>query len=178
MRIIAGDLKGRKLETPLDKKVRPTTDKVKEAMFSILMNNTYDRVFCDLFAGTGNLGLEALSRGAKFCYFGDSSNESIRLLKTNIEHCKVTDNVRIIHGDYTRTLDNIPEKVDVFLVDPPYNKDLVEKVMEKIAQSSLLAEEGLILVEHPKEEVLEETYGSYTLIKEKKYGRVVLSIYM
>ena len=178
MRIIAGDLKGRKLETPLDKKVRPTTDKVKEAMFSILMNNTYGRVFCDLFAGTGNLGLEAISRGAKFCYFGDSSNESIRLIKSNIEHCKVTGDARIIHGDYTRTLDNIPEKVDVFLVDPPYNKGLIDTVMEKIAQNSLLAEDGLIVVEHPKEEVLEESYGPYNLIKEKRYGRVVLSIYM
>ncbi|MEG0291433.1 MAG: 16S rRNA (guanine(966)-N(2))-methyltransferase RsmD [Anaerovoracaceae bacterium] len=178
MRIIAGDFKGRKLESPLDKKVRPTTDKVKEAMFSILMNDTYDRVFCDLFAGTGNLGLEALSRGAKFCYFGDSANESIRIIKSNVTYCKANDLAKIIHGDYTRILGNIGEKVDIFLVDPPYNKGLISLVLEKIEELDLLAEDGKIVVEHPKEDVLPDEIGKFKKTKEKKYGRVVLSIYM
>ena len=86
MRVITGDYKGRKLETPEGWDIRPTSDKVKESIFNILMNDTYGAVFCDLFSGTGSLGIEALSRGAERCYFCDSSRESIRLTIHNLKH--------------------------------------------------------------------------------------------
>lgn len=111
MRIITGEYRGRRLETPIGYDVRPTTDKVKEAVFNLLMNEIWDSVVVDLFAGTGNLGLEALSRGAKRCYFCDNSRESLKLIKTNIEKCRAQDKSIVLAGDYMKALSRIREKV-------------------------------------------------------------------
>ena len=100
MRIIAGDYKGRRLETPRDYSVRPTTDKVKEAMFSILTNDIWGSRVLDLFAGTGSLGLEALSRGASECVFADQSRDSLRIIRNNIEHCGAGGKAKVVQGDY------------------------------------------------------------------------------
>lgn len=178
MRVIAGDYKGRKLETPIDNKVRPTTDKVKEAMFSILMHDVDGAVVCDMFAGTGGLGLEALSRGADKCYFIDQSNASIRLIKSNIATCKAEDYSVVLQGDFSRALKRIREKVNVFIIDPPYGDGIEIKAMEKIAENDLLAEDGVIVVEHQKRDELPEEIAGFSKIKEKVYGKVVLSIYM
>ena len=107
MRISTGEFKGRKLETPDNNDIRPTSDKVKEAMFSILTNDVPGAVCCDLFAGTGNLGLEALSRGAELCYFCDSSRASIGIIHRNIEHCGATERSVVLTGDYKKTLKRI-----------------------------------------------------------------------
>ena len=104
MRIIAGDYKGRRLNAPADYKIRPTADKVKEALFSIIGDDIDEAVVCDLFSGTGNLGLEALSRGADKCYFVDNSAESIRLIKENIEMCRAEEYSVVIHGDFEQWL--------------------------------------------------------------------------
>lgn len=178
MRIIAGDLKGRRLETPLDRSVRPTADKVKEALFSILMAEIPDAKVCDLFAGTGNLGLEALSRGAGFCWFGDHSRESIGLIKENTAKCNVQDKCQIIHGDYRRVIGRINDKVDVFLLDPPYGKELLPKVLAAIADNDKLAPGGCIVCEHNKYEELPDEIAGFEKVKERQYGKVVLSIYM
>lgn len=95
MRIIAGDYKGRRLQSPQDYSIRPTTDKVKEALFSILTEKIWGSRVLDLFAGTGNLGIEALSRGAETCVFADSSRESLRLIRENIAHCKAEEGARV-----------------------------------------------------------------------------------
>lgn len=178
MRIIAGNNKGRKLNTPRDNQVRPTTDKVKEALFSIIQNHVYGAVVCDLFAGTGTLGLEALSRGARRCYFGDHAGESVKLVKDNVALCKEERNAVIVHGDFLRTLDRIDEKVDIFLLDPPYDKDLLEKAIIAIDEKGLLAKDGIVVAEHTKDVVLPETLGGLEKKKEKRYGTVVLSIFM
>lgn len=178
MRVIAGDYKGRKLETPLDNRVRPTTDKVKEAMFSILMNDLDDAVVCDMFAGTGGLGLEALSRGAAKCYFLDQANSSIRLIRKNIEICKAEEYSVVLQGDFGRSLNRIREKVNVFIVDPPYGEGIEIKALEKISEYDLLAEDGVIVVEHQKHDVLPENIAGFEKVKERVYGKVVLSIYM
>lgn len=178
MRIIAGNNKGRKLNTPRDNQVRPTTDKVKEALFSIIQNHVYGAVVCDLFAGTGTLGLEALSRGARRCYFGDHAGESVKLVRDNVALCKEERNAIIVHGDFLRTLDRIDEKVDIFLLDPPYDKDLLEKAIIAIDEKGLLAKDGIVVAEHTKDVVLPETLGGLEKKKEKRYGTVVLSIFM
>ncbi len=178
MRVIAGDFKGRKLETPIDNSVRPTSDKVKEAMFSILMNDIYDAVICDLFAGSGGLGIEGLSRGARKCYFVDQANNSIKLIKQNVTTCKANEYAEIIQGDYQRALSRIREKVDIFIIDPPYGYGTELKAMELIAEKDLLAEDGKIVVEHEKHDTMPDEVAGFKKIKEKKYGRVVLSIYM
>lgn len=178
MRIIAGDYKGRRLYTPEDRRIRPTSDKVKEALFSIIGDRIDGSVVCDLFSGTGNLGLEALSRGADKCYFGDHSGESIKLIKDNVEMCRGEEYSVIIHGDYKKTLSRIEEKVDFFFLDPPYDKGLWEKAMQIIRDEQLLAEGGWIICEHRLENQLAENLCGFEKTKERRYGKVVLSIFM
>ena len=177
MRIIAGDYKGRRLTSPADNRVRPTTDKVKEAIFSILTNEIYGSYVLDLFAGSGNLGLEALSRGAEHCWFGDSSRDSIKLIRENVLYCKADDKSTIKAGDYRKVLARITEQMDVILLDPPYGKGLLPDCFELIEEYDLLAENGVIMAEHQKDEVLPDEIGKFTKIKERTYGKVVVSIY-
>ena len=178
MRIIAGAFKGRKLHPPSDKSVRPTPDRVKEALFSILGNHVNDAIVVDLFAGSGSLGLEALSRGALRCYFGDNSRDSIRLIHENVSHCKAESASRIIFGDYRNVLGQIKEKIDIVFLDPPYGKNLWEEVVELLSESKLMNEDGLAVLEHPKEIELPQEIHGFRKIKEARYGTVVLSIYM
>ena len=177
MRIVAGDFKGRKLETPLGKDIRPTSEKVKEALFSIISPNLYDAVCVDLFAGTGNLGLEALSRGASKCYFGDNSRTSIELVRRNIAHCKAEEWSVVCFGDYEKVLSKIYEPVDIFFLDPPYKKGLYEACFEKIRELELLAEDGIIVAEHATEDAFPEELAGFTKIKDRKYGSMTITIY-
>lgn len=177
MRIITGEYKGRRLEMPRDYNIRPTTEKVKEAIFSMLMQDIPDAVCADLFAGTGNLGLEALSRGAKKCYFGDKSRESIALVKRNIDMCRANDKSVVIPGEYQKVLQRIGEKVDVFFLDPPYKDGLMEDCISMIYELDLLAEDGIIMAEHGKEEELPDVIAGFEKIKERKYGAIVITIY-
>ncbi len=183
MRIIAGHYKGKRLNAPKDNKVRPTTDKVKEALFS--MADSYadieDGIVADLFAGTGNLGIEAISRGSKLVFFGDINGESIKLIKENLEICKgASEKAKVYHGDYKRTLEKIKNeslKCDLFFVDPPYFVEIQEEVVEKISELALLSDDGVIFVEHSKNLIMSEKIGDYTKFKEKKYGIINISVY-
>ena len=177
MRIIAGEYKGRRLNAPENNRVRPTTGKVKEAIFAMLMNNICDAVVVDLFAGTGNLGLEALSRGAEKCYFGDNSRESLKLISENISYCRAEDKSLVLPGSYEKVLERIIEKVDIFLLDPPYKDGLMNGALEKIAELDLLSDDGLIVAEHHQAEILPDKIGAFTKIKEKKYGTIIVDIY-
>lgn len=180
MRIITGAFKGRHLEMPENKNIRPTTEKVKEAIFSIIAANLEDAVCVDLFAGTGNLGLEALSRGAEKCFFGDNSKDSLALIKRNVEMCRAQEWSVIIPGDFVKVLKRIyekGEKIDIFFLDPPYKKDLYEKCFELIREYDLLAEEGIIIAEHNVCDVLANELSGFERIKEKTYGTVAISIY-
>lgn len=177
MRIITGEYRGRRLESPIGYDVRPTTDKVKEAIFNLLMNDIWDAVVVDLFAGTGNLGLEALSRGAKRCYFCDNSRESLNLVKTNIAKCNAQDKSMVLAGDYSKALDRIKEKVQVFLIDPPYRDGLYEKCLNQIDELDLLDKEGIIITEHGVHDPVPQQVGNLVKVKEKKYGKILVSIY-
>lgn len=178
MRIIAGAYKGRKLAPPSDRSVRPTPDRVKEALFSILGGHVEDAVVLDLFAGSGNLGLEALSRGARKCYFGDSSRDSIRLIHGNVAHCKAEGLSHVIQGDYRNVLAQIREKTDIVFVDPPYAERLWEDVLFHLSEKQLMNPDGLIILEHPRELEFPQEIYNFRKIKEGRYGTVVLSIYM
>ena len=177
MRVIAGDYKGRKLEVPDNNDIRPTGEKVKEAIFSILYPYLDGAICVDLFSGTGGLGIEALSRGADYCYFCDNSRDSINLTKRNIEKCNAEEYSKVIMGDYMKALRKIDGKVDIFLLDPPYHKGLYIKALNGIESLDLLSDEGIILVEHPKSEVLPSSLGYLHKTKERIYGQTVLSIY-
>ena len=180
MRIITGDFKGRRLEMPENNNIRPTTEKVKEAIFSIIAGNLEDAVCVDLFAGTGNLGLEDLSRGAEKCYFGDNSRESLALIKRNIEMCRAEEWSVVIPGDFEKILTRLgekEEKIDIFFLDPPYKKGLYERCFELIREYNLLADEGIIIAEHNIRDVLPEELDGFVKIKERTYGTVAISIY-
>lgn len=177
MRIIAGDYKGRRLYSPQDKRIRPTTDKVKEALFSILADQIYDADVLDLFSGTGGLGLEALSRGARHCWFCDNSRDSIKLLRENIQYCKAESKATVLNGDFRKILQNLNTPMDLILLDPPYGRELLPECLELIGQYGCLAEDGLIAAEHRKEEILPDALAGFQKLKERKYGTVVLSIY-
>ena len=177
MRVIAGKYKGRKLESPADNSIRPTTDKVKEALFSILSECIWGSRVLDLFSGTGNLGIEALSRGAELCVFADNSRESLRLIKGNIAHCKAQEGARVVAGDFKKVLMNLEDKFDIILLDPPYGKDMLPECFALIREYGLLAEDGIIVAEHRKEEDMPEELEGFTKEKERKYGIIKLSIY-
>lgn len=177
MRIIAGHLKGRRLLCLKGMDVRPTTDKVKEAIFSMVAPYLQDAVVVDLFAGTGNLGLEAISRGAKRCYFCDKSRTSLSLTKENVSHCQVLEQAVFLGYDFEVTLKKIPEKVDLIFLDPPYDKGLASKAVEAIIKMETLNEEGLMVIEHSRNEEISGSLYGMRLVKERHYGTITISIF-
>lgn len=177
MRIISGEYKGRRLATPADYSIRPTSDKVKEALFSMLTDRIWDSRVLDLFSGTGNIGIEALSRGAAECVFADNSRESIRLIKENIVHCKAEEGAIVAPGDYKKVLMNQNKPFDIIILDPPYDKGYLDDCFKIIEEEKLLKEDGVIIAEHRKEEKLPDDFHGFTKKKERKYGIVMLSIY-
>ena len=180
MRIVAGEFKGRRIETPKGNDVRPTTEKVKEALFSMLSDLMEDSVCCDLFSGTGNLGLEAISRGARKCVFCDNSGESVRLIKRNIEYCRAGDRAVLVPGSFEKCLKKMDEdglKADIFFLDPPYREGLYDRCMELINELGLLKEGGVIVCEHGRNDRFPEEYCGFLKFKEKNYGSITLSMY-
>jgi len=181
LRIIAGQWKGRKLLSPEDKFIRPTSDKVKEGVFSSLAPIVPDAVVVDLFAGTGNLGLEALSRGAQRVYFGDVSAESMALTRKNIKLCGAQEQSVCFQGDWKRVLNRVADeaagKVDLIFLDPPYMGDFYEDCLEEISRLKLLAEDGIIMAEHDKHVELPETIADLEVIRERRYGHIHVKYY-
>lgn len=179
MRIISGKLKGRRLHTPIDRQIRPTSDKVKEALFSMIAEYIGEGVVAaDVFSGTGNLGLEAISRGADLVYFGDRSRESLALTRQNIEYCKVAGQAVVLSGDYKQVLARIKEKVDVFFLDPPYYERILIDCINTIFELDLLATGGIIVAEHDSKESLPDVVAGYHILKQKEYGNIAITIYV
>jgi 16S rRNA (guanine(966)-N(2))-methyltransferase RsmD len=177
MRIIAGELKGRRLASPSDKEIRPTADIVKEALFSMLAPYLEDAVVIDLFSGSGNVGLEAVSRGARRVYFGDKSRTAIELTKRNISYCKVEDRCVVIWGSWEQVLARIQEPADVIFLDPPYQSGLLESCIIKIGENSSLARDGIIAVEQDRQLILPDQIGPYHKERTRRYGKVFICFY-
>ncbi|SHJ04657.1 16S rRNA (guanine(966)-N(2))-methyltransferase RsmD [Lutispora thermophila] len=180
MRIIAGDLKGRKLESINTDNIRPTSDKVREALFSILGNKVIDSRFLDLFAGSGGVGIEAYSRGARDVVFVDASIDSIKVLKKNLEKINIINETKVIHSDYSvaiERLSNQGREFDIIFIDPPYKMGIALEAAGKILERKLLAEDGIIIIEHDSKDIMPETTGVLVKFKEKKYGNNSLSLY-
>lgn len=175
MRIIAGLEKGRKLATPDDFAVRPTTDKVKENIFNILQFSLPHTQVLDLFSGTGQLGLEALSRGANFCTFVEKSKKAFHLVQENINRTKMADKSKIILTDAVLYLNTTADFFDIVLADPPYHTPLLRKVIEILPQR--LNENGIILCEHSIQEKMPERQKDVFLKKQFTYGKIMLSLY-
>ena len=178
MRIITGSAKGIRLNAPRGLETRPTTDRVKESVFNILGDVVVDAQVLDIFAGTGNLGLEALSRGATAAVFIDSSIESIKIIKDNAQRTKLIEQTEIYRNDVIRALDRFVEtsrSFDLIFCDPPYNKGLVEIVLEKIENNSILKPKGILVIEHSKHEKITDQWSNLQLRRVEQYGETLIS---
>ena len=174
MRVITGTARGRKLLEPRDMSVRPTTDMVKEAIFSIVQFDVPGRRVLDLFAGTGQLGIEALSRGAAECVFVDQSAASIALVKKNLEICKLTSPV--IRADALSYLEGCG-KFDLVLVDPPYRAGLYDKILQKVFAFDIINIGGIMIVESGADEPMPPAAAPYEKGRTYRYGKIALTAY-
>ncbi|KPU43963.1 ribosomal RNA small subunit methyltransferase D [Oxobacter pfennigii] len=180
MRIIAGDAKGRKLNTPNGTETRPTSDKVKGSIFNILGSSIIDAKVLDLFAGTGNLGLEALSRGAQSSVFIDKSREAINIIKENVRLLKYDDLCYIYSNDAFSAIDILDKKgqqFDIIFIDPPYHKDIIPEILNKIMDSGILLKDGIIIAEHDNKDEIPHRIKHLALIKSSTYGDTTVSFY-
>ena len=176
MRVIAGKAKGHKLVAPKSDRVRPALDQVKEAIFNILFDVEGLSVL-DLFAGSGSVGIEALSRGAKRCVFVEEWQPAINSIITNLEHTKLKDSAKVIKFSVKKAINFFNREgsqFDLIFVDPPYEKDLVNKTLEHIAGTTLIHDDTIIVVEHhPKEPISEDI--DLTITDSRKYGQTYIS---
>jgi len=173
MRIITGKAKGCKLKTPKGMSTRPTADRIKESLFNILSADIEGTHVLDIFAGTGNLGLEALSRGAVDAVFVDQSVDSVSIIKQNAEHTKLAETAEIIKCDVftaMKKLQRLGKKFDVVFCDPPYNKNLCQKALLLFDEMDLLTSEALVIMEHAAEDSLELNLKNIVLFRNQRYG--------
>ena len=180
MRIITGIAKGCKLKAPKGMITRPTADRVKESLFSIIQSKLYDAEVLDVFAGSGNLGLEALSRGAKSTFFVDQSQDSVRTIKENAQHTKLIDKCTIYKMDVLvalRKFMHLKFMFDILFCDPPYNKGFGEKVLFALDEVPILESDALVVIEHAKEDGLTEELNHLTVVKKQIYGSTAITIY-
>ncbi|MGI6092971.1 MAG: 16S rRNA (guanine(966)-N(2))-methyltransferase RsmD [Veillonellaceae bacterium] len=178
MRIITGSAKGTRLKTPRGMETRPTSDRVKESVFNILGPFIANTNVLDLFAGTGNLGLEALSRGAASALFIDKSSASVNLVRDNIDLTKFNDRAVVLKSDVFYGLDWLikeNKRFELIFCDPPYNKGLVEMVLTKIDTSNILSVEGIIVVEHSNHEQIRGEFNQLKVKRTEKYGETLVS---
>lgn len=175
MRVITGIARGRRLETLEGEDVRPTTDRIKEAVFSIIQFETEGRVFLDLFAGSGQMGIEALSRGAKKAYFVDNSKKSIDTLKRNLKTTKLEADAKVFSMDYHSFLSMCSEEIDIAFIDPPYKTGILQEALELVADS--MKETGIIIAENPLDEEILSNYGNFVLDRKYRYGKIKISTF-
>lgn len=178
MRIITGSAKGTKLKAPSGFDTRPTADRVKESVFNILGDIVVDARVLDIFAGTGNLGLEALSRGAKTGVFVDNSHDSIAIIKENAHHTKLVEQTEIYKNDVLRALDRLIQDgrtFDLLFCDPPYKQGFVHAVLEKLDKHPLMALGGVIVIEHSRHEKIADEWEHLQLKRTERYGATLIS---
>lgn len=176
MRIISGTARGRRLNSPDNRKIRPTSDKVKESLFNILQQYIADAQFADICAGSGNVGLEALSRGAKWVDFVDNSSDSCKLIK---ENAAITGfkNFSLIRKDAAAfILDNKSKKFDIIFADPPYKMGIPDKIMAALQNNNILESDGLLIIETASEEEAPIADG-FELVRRNVYGDTAVLFY-
>lgn len=177
MRVVGGISKGRKLKALKGLNIRPTSDKVKESIFNILGDKIVDAVFLDLCAGTGGIGIEALSRGAKETVFVENNQKAVKLIKENLLLCNLENDSNVICDDAVGFLDDSDKSFDIIFFDPPYKSDLFEKAMAVFDRKEMLNNNGILIIEHNSKTVLQEDIKSLILLKKYKYGDTTLSFY-
>lgn len=177
MRIISGSARGTKLYTLEGQATRPTLDRVKESLFNIIQNEVVDSVFLDLFSGSGAIGLEAASRGAKKTILCDKSKDAIKVINKNVEKTHLKEKVELYNLDYDVLLkDKIKNKLDIVYIDPPYDSDFAIKAVNSIIEKELVDENSTIIIETDDEEKIIEGLNKIEvrITDKRKYGRAIL----
>ena len=177
MRVIAGTARGTQLKTPEGMQTRPTIDRVKEALFSIIHFDLPGAKVLDLFGGTGQLGIEALSRGAASATFVDQAEPACRLIKENLRRAKLENGAKVVRGDYMEYLSRCREEYDIILLDPPYAEVFLENALKRITEIDILRSGGIIVAERPVGKDLPWDFPGFTRSKDYKYGTVLLTLY-
>lgn len=176
MRVIAGSLRGRKLQTIEGMDVRPTTDKVKEAIFSAVQFDLYEAVVLDLFSGSGQMGIEALSRGAERAVFVDVSSKSLNVTRKNIADMDLESNSICCQADARDFLKTDNKNYNVVFLDPPYGKGILEEVLPILSEK--IVSGGKVVCEHEKGLILPDEIGSLKVKKRYNYGKISVTIYI
>ena len=177
MRVITGKARGVQLKTPEGMKTRPTTDRVKEALFSIIQFEIPGAKVLDLFGGTGQLGIEALSRGAASAVFVDAAEPACKLIRENLKRTKLDQQGRVIRGDYLDFLKRNREQFDIIFLDPPYAEVFLENALKCITEIDILQSNGIIVTERPLDKELPWEYEGYQRSRDYKYGKTLLTVY-
>ncbi len=178
MRIISGTSKGRRLATPKSQAIRPTSDRVKESIFNILGKEVEGKVVLDLFAGTGNLGIEALSRGAKKALFVEKGRQALRLIQRNLFQVGMNGRSEILPKDAARAIGILKqrgESFDLILMDPPYEKGLIQETLTKLHSNRIYHGDSILVIEHDRREPIPTTVEGWTLIRQRRIGDTLIS---
>ena len=177
MRVITGKARGVTLKTPEGLQTRPTTDRVKEALFSVIQFDVPTATILDLFGGTGQLGIEALSRGAKRAVFVDESDKACRLIRENLKRTRMEQEGTVVRSDYLAYLSRCSEKFDIIFLDPPYAEVFLENALKRITEIDILQSGGIIVAERPLDKDLPYEFEGYTRSKDYKYGNTLITLY-
>ena len=177
MRVITGKARGVQLKTPEGMQTRPTADRVKEALFSIINFDIPGAKVLDLFGGTGQMGIEALSRGAASAVFVDAREDSCKLIRENLKRTKLEQDAKVIRSDYLDYLNRCREQYNIIFLDPPYAEVFLENAIKKITEIDILQSDGIIVAERPLGKELPWEFEGFTRSKDYKYGKTLLTIY-
>ena len=187
MRITGGTARGHNLFSPKsgNRTIRPTSDRTREALFNILASEISNSTVLDLYAGTGTLGIEALSRGAKLAVFVDQARQALELIHANLDHCFSSPRALLFQLNLTRsdTFKRLKNKLppellfDIVFLDPPYEKTLAQKTLQMVEKAGIVQNRGLVIVEERKDEKLPKKFGSLELIDQRQYGETGLWFY-
>lgn len=177
MRVITGKARGVQLKTPDGMLTRPTTDRVKEALFSIINFDIPGAKVLDLFGGTGQLGIEALSRGAKSAVFVDTREEACKLIRENLKRTRLERDAKVVRSDYLDYLGRCREQYNIIFLDPPYAEVFLENALKRITEIDILQSDGIIVTERPLGKELPWEMEGYARSRDYKYGKTLLTIY-
>ena len=177
MRVISGKARGIVLKTPNGMQTRPTADRVKEALFSVIQFDLPCARVLDLFAGTGQLGIEAISRGASFAQFVDARDDACQLIRENLKRTSFSDQSNVVRCDYANYLEKCKDKYNIVFLDPPYAEVFLENSLKMITEIDILQSGGIIVTERPLGKDLTFDFPGFTRSKDYKYGKTVLTLY-
>lgn len=176
MRVITGTARGRRLKELEGMETRPTTDRVKEGLFSAIQFEIEGRKVLDLFAGTGQLGIECLSRGAASAMFVDRRADAVKLIRENLKLTELADRARVVAGDSMEFLKSLKERFDIVLLDPPYAAGLLEPAIAHLTAFDILNPHGIIVAEHPAERSLQPPAAPYRVRRAYRYGKIAVTV--